>query len=214
MKIYAERIRQLRKDRGISQARLAELLGVSRSAIGMYETGSREPSLDMCEAIADIFNVDMNYLTGSSDLERRIGLSPFPANLLPVPGTYRVPILGTIACGAPILAEENLAGYAEVPDLIECDFTLYCRGDSMVGARIHDGDLVYIRAQPEVENGQIAAVLIEEEATLKRFYASGKIVTLAAANPGYPPIVVDTAREPLRVLGLAVGFTSKLLRGK
>lgn len=197
----------LRKRNGLSQQALSEKLGITRSAIGMYETGKREPDLETLEAFADFYNVDMNTLTGRSEAS---GLS---ANILPLPPMGRVPLVGRIACGEPILAEENIEEYVDQPRHIQADFALECKGDSMVGAGIRSGDVVYIRSQPEVENGQIAAVLVDgDEATLKRFYFDGQVVQLVAENPRYTPMVFvgEDISKRLRVIGRAVAYTHAL----
>ena len=140
--------------------------------------------------------------------------SPRPAtidNLIPLPKTYQIPLLGDIACGSPILAEENVEAILEVPVHIKADFALRCHGDSMTGAHIHDGDIVYIRQQPDVDNGSIAAVCIENSATLKRVYKYPDKLVLSPDNPQYEPFVY-TGEElsQVRILGKAVGFTSLL----
>ena len=211
MKIYAERIKSLRKERGLSQDQLAAMLGVSRSAVGMYETGKREPDFEICEAIADIFNVDMDYLIGRSSIERKTSFScGIPSGFEPVPQMQKVPLIGNIACGQPITAEENLEGYVDAPAMKQIDFALTCHGDSMIDAGIYDGDIVYIRKQPEVENGQIAAVRIGSEATLKRVYyypEEGKII-LQAANAAYPPMSYSGEElNEISIEGLFIGFT-------
>lgn len=193
----------LRKRSGLSQQALSDRLGITRSAIGMYETGKREPDLETLEAFADFYNVDMNTLTGR-------GEAGLPGNVTLLPPMGRVPLLGRIACGEPILAEENVEEYVDQPRHIQADFALECKGDSMVGAGIRSGDVVYIKSQPEVENGQIAAVLVDgDEATLKRFYFDGRVVQLVAENPQYAPMVFvgeDIAKR-LRVIGRAVAYT-------
>jgi repressor LexA len=115
-----------------------------------------------------------------------------------------VPIVGDIVCGKPITAEQNIDGYAELPDGVTADFALRCKGDSMTPT-FQPGDLVLIRQQPEVQPGQIAAVGIDGEATLKRFYKNGDGVVLIADNPAYPPQVYPAGTD-VRVYGLAVGF--------
>lgn len=138
--------------------------------------------------------------------------SAFPSNVIPLPNTYSVPLLGTIACGDPILAEQNIIDKVSVPDTVRgADFALLCKGDSMVNARIYDGDIVYIHMQDTVENGEIAAVLIGDEATLKRVYYTpgGSRITLRPCNPLYPDY--EYAGEELnkiRILGKAIAFTS------
>lgn len=137
--------------------------------------------------------------------------TPLPDNVIPAPATYKVPLLGTIACGEPILASENIENQVEIPEHIHADFALRCKGDSMINARIHDGDIVYIRQQPEVNNGEIAAVLIGEEATLKRVYVHDDHIVLQPENPAYAPLVYfGDSMSDVRILGKAVGFTSVL----
>ncbi len=126
-----------------------------------------------------------------------------------MPKTSKVPLVGAIACGEPILAAENIEGEVDVPERIHADFALRCKGDSMINARIHDGDIVYIRQQPAVNNGEIAAVLIGDEATLKRVYVYEDHVVLQPENPSYEPLVYfGEAMSTVRILGKAVGFTS------
>ena len=137
------------------------------------------------------------------------------ANISPLPQTNKKPRLGVIACGEPITAEENIDDYDEVPEDIKCDFTLLCKGDSMINARINDGDIVYIRQQDEVNNGEIAACLVdgefETEATLKRYFRYDDKIVLQAENPMYPPFVyVNEEMNKVHIIGKAVGFTSML----
>ena len=219
MSKFSERFKLLRKERGLSQAALATELGFTKSSVNMYERGDREPGLESLETIADFFNVDMDYLLGKSDVQNRFLYTPasdaesvaLPDNIIPRPVTYTVPLLGTIACGEPILAAENIEDNVEVPEHIHADFALRCKGDSMINARIYDGDIVYIRQQPAVNNGEIAAVLIGDEATLKRVYVYEDHVVLQPENPAYAPLVYfKDAMQAVRILGKAVGFTSLL----
>ena len=200
---YSDMLIYLRKRARLTQQELADKTGLSRSAIGMYETGKREPDLETFELFADFYNVDMNTLTGRSS-------SPvLPAGLFPLPASRAFPLVGDIACGTPILAEQNITEYVNFPGDLNADFCLRCKGDSMVDARIYDGDIVFIRQQPEVENGEIAAVLIGEETTLKRVYRDRGVLTLMPANPAYPPMVYsDDQLEQVRILGKAVSFLS------
>lgn len=217
MSKFSERFKLLRKERGLSQAALATELGFTKSSVNMYERGDREPGLESLETIADFFNVDMDYLLGKSDVQNRFLYTPasdaesvaLPDNILPMPATYTVPLLGTIACGEPILAAENIEDDVDIPEHIHADFALRCKGDSMINARIHDGDIVYIRQQPTVNNGEIAAVLIGDEATLKRVYVYEDHVVLQPENPSYEPLVYfGETMSTVRILGKAVGFTS------
>lgn len=132
-----------------------------------------------------------------------------PPGTLPVPVFRKKPRLGAIACGKPILAIEDAEEFDDVPEHIDCDFTLLCKGDSMINARIFDGDIVYIRIQPEVENGEIAAVRIGDEATLKKVYRSGDRLILRAANPLYEDMEYEGENlEDVEIMGKAVAFTS------
>lgn len=211
MSNFASVMKRLRIERGITQEQLASLLKVSRSTIGMYETGSREPDFETCEAIADIFNVDMDYLMGRSNVERKNPITPpatVPPGFEPLPRMVKKPLIGDIACGEPITAEQNVADYVDVPETVHCDFCLRCHGDSMVDAGIQDNDVVYIRIQPEVEDGEIAAVRIGGEATLKRVYYDGQSLTLMPANSSYRPKTYSGQElENIRIEGKAVGFT-------
>lgn len=200
---YSDMLIYLRKRARLTQQELADKTGLSRSAIGMYETGKREPDLETFELFADFYNVDMNTLTGRSS-------SPaLPTGLFPLPSSRSFPLVGDIACGTPILAEQNITEYVNFPGDLNADFCLRCKGDSMIDARIHDGDIVFVRIQPEVENGEIAAVLIGEETTLKRVYRDRGVLTLMPANPAYPPMVYSGDQlEQVRILGKAVSFLS------
>lgn len=219
MSKFSDRFKQLRKECGLTQQGLATELGFTKSSVNMYERGEREPGLESLETIADFFNVDMDYLLGASNTPNRFlaaadesaNPATAPDNILPMPATYTVPLLGAIACGEPILAAENIEDNVEVPEHIHADFALRCKGDSMINARIHDGDIVYIRQQPAVNNGEIAAVLIGDEATLKRVYVYEDHVVLQPENPAYEPLVYfKDAMQAVRILGKAVGFTSLL----
>lgn len=206
MNRFSDMLSYLRKREGWSQQELAGKLGVAKSTISMYENGARKPSFEMLEAIADLFNINMSTLVGQ---ETKFDMSFFADNLMPMPATYKVPLLGTIACGEPILAAENIEGDVEVPEHVRADFALRCKGDSMINARIFDGDIVYIRQQPTVDDGQIAAVLIGEEATLKRVRLYPDHVVLEPENPLYRPHSFwNEDMNTVRILGKAVAFTS------
>ena len=214
MATFAERLKSLRREKGWSQQRLADELDLSKSSVNMYERGEREPGFETMEAIADLFNVDMNYLYGRTDIKIAdpIVLAPkkptIPPGFEPMPKMKKIPLIGAIACGEPITAIENREGEIDAPENMQCDFALRCKGDSMIGAGIHDGDAVYIRIQPEVENGQIAAVRIGDEATLKRVYLHKDYIELRPENPDYESII--RRREEMNdvhIEGRAVGYT-------
>lgn len=199
-----EKIKGLREERGLSQEALAKLTGYTdRSSIAKIEKGQVSLSAAKIALFAKALGTTPGYLTGWG--------KGAPDNVIPLPQLRRVPLIGAIACGKPILAVEEAEETVAVPDFIHADFALRCQGDSMINARIFDGDVVYIRAQPQVENGQIAAVLVGDEATLKRVYYAPdrKRLTLRACNPLYPDLDFQGSElEQIEVLGLAVGFFS------
>lgn len=134
----------------------------------------------------------------------------FP-NIIPMPEMRKIPLLGRIACGAPILAEQHIEEYIDIPKNIHADFALTCQGDSMINARIFDGDIVYIRQQDTVESGEIAAVLIDNDATLKRIRIFDDHISLEPENPQYRPIVLwGEEMNTVRILGKAIAFTSSV----
>lgn len=134
-----------------------------------------------------------------------------PPEIIPVPNMRKIPLVGTIACGTPILAEENIEEIVDMPEHVHADFCLRCRGDSMINARIYDRDIVYIRKQPTVDDGQIAAVLIGDEATLKRVHFFPDHIVLEPENPLYRPLVYwEQDMEQVHIIGLAVAFTSNV----
>ena len=138
------------------------------------------------------------------------GSGVIPANIIPMPEMKKLPLIGAIACGQPILAEEHIEDYVDVPKHIDADFALTCKGDSMINARIFDGDIVYIRQQETVENGEIAAVMVGDgEATLKRFRKFDDHITLEPENPMHRPMAFwNEEMNNVRILGKAVAFTS------
>lgn len=132
---------------------------------------------------------------------------PIPPGFLPPPKMKKVPLIGDIACGDPITAEQNVADYLDVPEDVHCDFCLRCHGDSMIDAHIQDGDVVYIHCQPEVNDGEIAAVRIGDEATLKRVYYDGQNLTLMPCNSAYRPRTYSGPElDDIQIEGRMVGF--------
>lgn len=199
-----EKIKMAREAKGLTQEQLGALCGTTKQTIFKYENGIiTNIPLDRLEKMAEVLSITPMSLMGWEDT--------LPSNILPLPNMVKKPRLGTIACGKPILAVEDAEEFDMVPDGVNCDFTLKCKGDSMINVRIFDGDTVYIRSQPQVENGQIAAVRIGEEATLKKvYYTPGSDrITLRACNPMYADMVYegDTLNQ-IQILGLAVGFYS------
>ena len=209
--IVATRMQQRREELGLTLDDIALEIGVARSTIQRYEKGTIEKlKLPVIEAIANVLQVDPAWLVGKSD-DPKIADAVSPDNILPFPTMKSVPLIGTIACGEPILAAENIECEVDMPEHVKADFALRCKGDSMINARIYDGDIVYIRQQPTVDDGQIAAVLVDDEATLKRVHLYPDHVVLEPENPQYRPLSFwESDMEHVRILGKAVAFTSNV----
>ncbi len=203
-----ENIKTRREELGMTKVRLAELVGYDRSMITKIEQGKVDLTQSKISAIAKALQTTTMKLMGDEEGDDT------PSNILPLPKTRKIPLLGTIACGEPILATENVAEYVDMDTDIHADFALRCNGDSMINARIFDGDIVYIRKQNSVENGEIAAVLIdsvesESEATLKRFFRENDKIRLSAENPMYADKqYYGEEMNQVRVIGKAVAFLS------
>lgn len=185
-------VKELRERAGMQQKELAILAGVSRPTVSEWEHGKKDPSKERLKRVAEIFNVDVGTVLG------------YGPSFIPIK-KRDVPIIGEIACGTPVNAEQNIEGYTDLPEGVNADFALRCKGDSMNPTFI-DGDLVLIRQQSEVENGQIAAVNIDGETTLKHVYRNTDGLLLVADNALFPPIVVPADKE-IVIHGLAVGYT-------
>ncbi|MBR3819647.1 MAG: helix-turn-helix domain-containing protein [Clostridia bacterium] len=208
VEIIIKRLKHIIENSGLSYVELEKKTGISKSALQRYATGStKKIPVDVIQAISKAVNVSSAWVMGWDD-----NINILPEGFMPLPKTNKIPRLGVISCGDPINSEENFDGYDDVPEHIVCDFTLKCEGDSMTGARINDGDLVYIRQQSTVENGQIAAVLVDgTEKLLKRVYINDDSIILQAENPSYPPRVFSKEdMNRVSIIGRAVGFTSVL----
>lgn len=223
MNTIANRLKQALEMRNMKQADLVNMTGIGKSSISTYLSGDYEPKQKNLYRLAKALDVNEAWLMGYDvPMERQqpvqstaASLVDTVSNLLPLPKIRKVPRLGTIACGEPILADENIEDYDKAPEGVNCDFTLKCKGDSMVGARINDGDIVYIRQQDEVENGEIAAVLVddagESDATLKRVYLYENQIVLQAENPKYSPwVYTGEDMNKVRIIGKAVAFLSEV----
>ena len=208
-----DKIKYLRKSLGLTQTELGERVGVKKNAVSKWECGRVEDiPTSTIKALASLFDVPPSYLI--DDEEETAACSKpntetLPANIIPMPEMRKIPLLGTIACGEPILAEENIGDYIDIPKHIHADFALTCQGDSMINARIFNGDVVYIKQQDTVESGEIAAVLIDNEATLKRVRLFDDHIVLEPENPMYKPLAFwGEEMNLVRILGKAVAFTS------
>lgn len=203
-----QRMKARRKEIGLSAEYVAEKLGVSPATIYRYENGDIEkvPG-DRLEPIAKILQTTPQTLMGWEEISILSSLRP--SNITPLPKMQKIPLVGQIACGTPILAKQNIEEYIDLPAHINADYALTCKGDSMVNIGIQTGDIVYIRQQEEVENGQVAAVMVgDDEATLKRFYHTGDVVQLVAENSTIAPSVfIGEEATQIKIVGLAVAYT-------
>ena len=199
-------LKQRRKELGLTLAQIADAMGVAEATVQRWESGNiKSIRHEKISKLAEILMVSPSTLMGWEQSES------IPANLIPMPEMRKIPLLGTIACGAPVFADEHMDGEVDIPSNIHADFALRCKGDSMINARIFDGDIVYIRKQDTVENGEIAAVLIDNEATLKRFKLYDDHISLEPENPMYKPLVFwNEEMNEVRIIGKAVAFTSSV----
>ena len=195
--MIGDNIRYLRKKSGYSQEWLAEKLNIKQASVSNWESGKTIPDTKYLIKLASLFSVTLDELLTDTKRRELDSISII---------RNAVPIVGEIACGKPILASENIEGYADLPNGVRADFALRCKGDSMQPTII-EGDLVLIRQQPEVENGQIAAVSINNEATLKHVYKQKHGLLLISENAAHPPIyaTADSDTE-VKIYGLAVGY--------
>lgn len=201
----ATNIKRLRTAENLSQAELGKIAGVTDKAVSTWESGLKTPRMGAIEKMAAHFGVPKSSII-DDDFSASSSAPSIPAGFEPLPAMATIPLVGSIACGTPITAEENIEAHIGIPAAWRADFALTCKGDSMA-PKIQDGDIVCIRKQAEVENGEIAAVRIDEEATLKRFYRQGDTVLLQAENPAYPPLVYTQHQlDDIAIEGLAVGF--------
>lgn len=213
-------ISKFRIDRGLSQRQFASQCGLSNGYIAMLEKGLNPstqkpitPTIPQLKKIASGMGITiMELFEQVDDMPIDVSADYVSAdNIIPMPAMNRLPLIGSIACGAPILAEEHIEDMVDIPGHIHADFALRCKGDSMINARIFDGDIVYVRQQETVENGEIAAVLIDGEATLKRVRLFDDHISLEPENPMYKPFVYwNEDMNSVHILGKAVAFTSAI----
>lgn len=204
-------LRVLRTRNNLTQKELGIAVGLSESTIGMYERGHREPDFETMESIADYFNVDMDYLTGRSPVERKHPITLESSQ--PIPGAFevlatkRIPLLGRIAAGLPLYAEENIEGYIWTDKNHGAEyFGLRVAGDSMNAAGIKDGDIVVVRKQEELQPNEIGVILVDDGATIKRMQRKGSLVILnpQSTNPENTPQMYDLKEHTIKVIGKVV----------
>ena len=207
-KASSNRMQLLREEKGLNMKEAAAQLQLPYTTYRNYEQGLREPNSETLVQIANFYEVSVDYLIGRSK-NRAIHLyekPTIPPGFSPLPEMAQVPLVGRIACGTPITAEQNVEQIVSIPAAWRATFTLMCKGDSMA-PRIQDGDLVAVRSQPEVENGEIAAVRIGEEATLKHVYVYPNYIELRPENPEYESIIkIGPDMADVVIEGKAVGL--------
>lgn len=207
--IFSKNLNRLMREKGVTQTDIINDLKINKSTISTWCNGSRLPRMDKVQLMADYLGVN------KSDLIEDKGL----ANEEEINNIYKIdkiklPLLGSVACGEPIYADEDRESYIMVGTDIKADFCLKCQGDSMINARINDGDIVFVRKQDIVNNGEIAVVIIDDEATLKRFYyyKEQNLVILKPENPKYEDIVLSGEKlDQVKVLGKAIAFQSDII---
>lgn len=214
--MFVKRLNELLKQNGVSRKQFSEDVQINKNQVKRWEDNNSVPNRTTLTVIANYFGVSVAYLKGETD-------DPTPENAFnhfSVPGIMpvkrkKLPILGSVACGEPIWAEEEYQGYISVNEDIKADFCLLAKGDSMIDAGIKDGSIILVKSQPTVDNGQIAVVLIENEATLKRVYfdEANKSLILNPANAAYNPIIINTEQlqsGQVKILGRAVACQFKI----
>lgn len=215
--ILGKKIKEARKALNLSQEELATKLGYTdRSTIAKIEAGHSDLTQPKIQKFAEALNVSPAYLMGWEDepvKQENEELDIFKIKGIKSLTTKKIPMLGKIACGQPVYADEERNYYVEVGTDINADFCLTASGDSMIGARIYDGDIVFCKSQSAVNNGEIAVVLINDEATLKKvfFYPDKQKLVLQPENSNYEPLVYlgEELRE-VRIIGKALAFHSDI----
>ena len=189
MSTFADRLQTLLEQRGMTQADLSRKCGLSRATLSRYLKGQFEAKQDSVYKIARATGVSEAWLMGADvPMERPSSSTTIPPGFAPPPVMHKVPLVGSIACGAPILADEHIEDYVDVPRHIAADFALTCKGDSMINAHIMSGDLVVVRPQQNADDGQIVVARIEDEATVKRLRRRNGQIWLLPENDNYDPI--------------------------
>lgn len=209
MSALGDRIKQLRKEKHLTQAQFTDILRnryglkTDRVMVSKWETGFQTPQTDTLRLVAEALDVTVDYLLSGSE---SISTEPNETGTV---HAKKIRMLGSIACGTPIFCNEEYEYVLATGENAKADFCLTARGDSMINARIADGDIVFIRQQTTVENGEIAAVVIGDEATLKRVYKTSDGIMLVAENPAYQPMYFsgDDLNQTY-ILGKAIGFQS------
>lgn len=209
--ILSENLTYYMEQKGIDRYQLCEALNFKYSTVSEWIAAKKYPRMDKIELLANYFGINKSDLIEEhTQTDSLSALMQKYDNIKPIT-LKRFPMLGEIACGEPVFAEEDREHYVMADMDIDADFCLTAKGDSMINARIFEGDIVFIKEMPIVENGDIAAVIIEDDATLKRvyYYPDDNMLQLIAENPKYKPLVYQNEElDHIRILGKAVYFMS------
>lgn len=205
-KEFSELLKSAMEYANMNQQDLIDKTGITSGAISSYLSGRYEPKQNNIFKLAKALGVSEAYLLGLSNTMATE--QDRSKNIFSIPKT-KIPLIGTIAAGEPILAVENIEEYLDLDEFVKADFALKVKGDSMIGAGIKNGDIVFIRIQNDVDDGEIAAVLVEDSATLKRVFKIGNIVQLRSENPSVEPITLNGDKET-KILGKAISRLTKI----
>lgn len=206
MNDFKSRLAAAMADKNIKAAELSRRTGISKPRLSQYKNGVYVPKADAICAMARVLGVSEGYLLGTTD-------SPEPDVYIANAKFKALPVIGEIACGTPVFANEEDDGLVYTDADTDADFCLIAKGDSMKDARINNGDTVFIKKMDSVNNGEIAAVIINDEATLKRvyYYPESSKLMLIPENSSYEPIVfMGEELEKIRIIGRAVAFKSDI----
>lgn len=196
-KSFTERFNELLIEKKITQSDLSKITGITQSSISDWSRGKYQPKQDKIDVLASALGVTPAYLMGWTD-----SISNHVDNVISLVPIKKIPVLGKITYGEAMLVEENYSGYFLADDLIQADFIIKAKDDSMIDAGIKDGDLAFFKKQATVKNGDIAAVYYEGETCLKRVYKDQENYTLLACNTNYSPITIN---DDLIILGKLMG---------
>lgn len=217
-------IKEYRLSHNYSMDEFARRSGLSKAYVSILERNFNPstkkaaiPSLDTIKRVSIATGTDFNDLLAILDSDQEVSLNPEkepllspPPNALPLPRMKEWKVLGGTACGVPLYKELD-SETVLAPEDIDADYVFRCVGDSMINARIFDGDIVFVKSGVAVEDGQIAVVRIEEEYTLKRIYHGPDYLELRSENPTFKPIIVRGEQENAEIVGLAVKFLSNVI---
>ena len=208
--IFSSNLRSLIDVSGKTQKEIADAIGVSQQIMNVWARGKAIPRMGKIQKLADFFGIEKSELIDEQTEKPSL---PAYSNIVPL-NIQRIPLLGEIACGQPIFCTEDRESYVESGTDVRADFCLKARGDSMTGARILDGDIVFIQRDAPLEPGQIYAIAIDDEATLKRVYydEASQVLQLLSENPKYPPMIYSGEKlDHVHILGRAIAFQSDVI---